>query len=138
MAVGDTVLFGLLSGRTQWLAQREAVLARNVANADTPQFRPLDLKAAGFDDLVRRGAGREGAVAAAQTNPLHLAPAAQAAIDTQARKVDGFETAPDGNAVVLPEQLQKMSDTELDYGLTTSLYRRYVAMLRTAMGNGQG
>ena len=31
-----------------------------------------------------------------------------------------------------------MASTELDHQLTTSLYRRYVGMLRTALGVPQG
>ncbi len=41
---------------------------------------------------------------------------------------------PSGNGVDLPDQLRKMGSTELDHQLTTSLYRRYVGMLRTAIG----
>ena len=41
---------------------------------------------------------------------------------------------PSGNGVDLPDQLRKMESTELDHQLTTSLYRRYVGMLRTAIG----
>jgi flagellar basal body rod protein FlgB len=45
---------------------------------------------------------------------------------------------PSGNGVELPEQLQKMAQTELDHRVTTSLYRSYVGMLRTALGVPQG
>ncbi len=51
-----SVLFELISARTRWLAQREAVLTRNVANADTPDYRPLDLKPASFGELLARRA----------------------------------------------------------------------------------
>ncbi len=52
------LLFDLLSTRQRWLAQREAVLTRNVANADTPSFRPQDLKPQSFE-----GAGATGRAA---------------------------------------------------------------------------
>lgn len=137
MVSGQTALFGLLSGRARWLSQREAVLAQNVANADTPGYRPQDLKPADFDDLVRRGRGSGKPIGVARTATLHLAGTAARSL-TGADEVDGFETAPDGNAVVLPEQLEKMSHTQLDYELTTNLYKRYLGLMRTALGTGQG
>ena len=39
-----------------------------------------------------------------------------------------------GNAVVLEEELMKAAETAADYQLTTNLYRKHVAMIRTALG----
>ena len=52
------VLFDLISARAGWLAQRQAVLGQNVANADTPGFRPLDLAPASFERLLQGGWAR--------------------------------------------------------------------------------
>ena len=52
--------------------------------------------------------------------------------------MDGYETAPSGNAVVLDEQMGKLAETQLDYELTTNLYRRQVGLIKTALGTGQG
>ena len=49
------MLFDLISARAGWLAQRQAVLGQNVANADTPGFRPLDLAPASFERLLQEG-----------------------------------------------------------------------------------
>ena len=138
MAGSDTLLFGLLSGRASWLTQRQALLAQNVANADTPGWKPLDLKPARFEELVRQGMGRTRAVALAQTDAGHLVAPKREMDAGEARQVAGFETAPDGNAVVLPEQLEKMAHTQLDYELTTNLYKRYVGLMKTALGSNQG
>ena len=127
------VLFDLISARAGWLAQRQAVLGQNVANADTPGFRPLDLAPASFERLLQG----EGGLDLALTALGHMTDAGAAAARFRAREVDSYETAPSGNAVVLPEQLQKMASNELDYQLTTHLYRRYVALLRTAIGAPQ-
>ena len=58
--------------------------------------------------------------------------------EIDSRRVDGYETAPAGNAVVLDEQMGKLAETQLDYELTTNLYRRQVGMLKTALGSSQG
>ena len=139
MAGSDTLLFGLLSGRASWLTQRQALLAQNVANADTPGWKPLDLQPAKFDELLARGMGQARALSLAQTDAGHLVARARDVSADGARKTDGFESAPDGNAVVLPEQLEKMATTQLDYELTTNLYKRYVGLMKTALGsNNQG
>jgi flagellar basal-body rod protein FlgB len=130
-------LFELISGRADWLQQRQAVLTRNVANSDTPNFQPLDLKPMSPEKLQAAAAG------AVRRLPLLLTAATHAAGSTVAEgafdqgKVDSYETAPAGNGVVLGEQLEKMAATDLDYQLTTGLYRRYVSMMRTALGAPQ-
>lgn len=138
MSQPRALLFELLSGRTAWLTQRQAVLTHNVANADTPDFAAMDLKPAGFTELLRHRGGSGRLLAMVRTEARHLAPAARDAGSFRAGEVDSYEVAPSGNAVVIPEQLQKMAKTELDFQLTTSLYRRYATMLRSALGTPQG
>lgn len=128
------LLFDLISGRQQWLSRRQAVLTQNVANADTPRYEPLDLKPARAAELRRQGAGGMAGVGLARTALVHLAGSAPRANEPRAREVDGFETAPSGNAVVLDEQLQKLGETQLGYELATNLYRRHVGLLKTALG----
>lgn len=130
------LLFELMSGRARWLAERQAVLGRNVANADTPGFRPVDLEPAGFAELLARG--RRRTLEPARTAAAHLALAPKDRGSFRTQDASGPETAPSGNAVSLPIELQKMSTTELDHQLTTQLYRRYLALLRTAIGAPQG
>jgi flagellar basal-body rod protein FlgB len=132
-------LFDLISGRAGWLAQRQAVLTRNVANADTPKFQPLDLVPASPARLLATGGGGgPQRLAVALTSAAHAAaPAAAAPAGFAEREAPSYETAPAGNGVVLGEQLEKMAATDLDYQLTTGLYRRYVGMVRTALGAPQ-
>ena len=82
--------------------------------------------------LGRSGAARSRPCA---PQPAHLAVAAgrgrRRSATGSTREV---EVKPSGNGVDLPDQLRKMASTELDHQLTTSLYRRYVGMLRTAIG----
>jgi flagellar basal-body rod protein FlgB len=129
MAMTDLPLFTALHRRGEWLTERQAVVARNIANADTPSFRPQDLKPQQFHDLIDRPAK----VVMATTEPGHLAPAATSDADAdseQSRQV--YETAPDGNAVVLEEQLAKMDQTAIDHRLVTQLYRKFLNMLKLA------
>jgi flagellar basal-body rod protein FlgB len=133
-----TELFALISARTRWLAQRHGVLTQNVANADTPDYRPRDLKPAEFGKLLGGSAAAARPLPLALTQASHVAGSGTRRQEIDARRVDGYETAPAGNAVVLDEQLGKLAETQLDYELTTNLYRRQVGMLKTALGSPQG
>jgi flagellar basal-body rod protein FlgB len=45
-----------------------------------------------------------------------------------------YETSPDGNAVILEEQMAKVSETQLSYTLANELYRKQIGMFRIALG----
>lgn len=127
-----SLMFALLSERAAWLGARQGVLAQNLANADTPGYRPSDLV-----PFERALASRPALPAPAllRTRPGHLPATTQERDgDPRDRKVGAWETAPSGNAVVLEEQMQKLAKTQLDHQLATSLYARHLAMLRTALG----
>ena len=131
-----TALFKLISARMSWLSQRQVVLSQNIANADTPDYRPQDLRAADFARLVEGIAGRPGGLPMKHTARAHLDGAAVARIGLAGRaQVTVFEVAPDGNAVVLEEQSAKSAETALDFQLTSNLYRKYLGMMRIALGH---
>jgi len=118
--------FGILKQRLDWLGQRQAVLARNIANADTPGYIPSDLKP------FAAAAGRtRGAVPLATTAPAHLGgvlPAAAAFAEQ--RDQNATEQMPNGNAVDLEEQMAKLSEVGTAHRLATQLYRKYAGMVR--------
>ncbi len=45
-----------------------------------------------------------------------------------------YETAPSGNAVVLEEQLMKVSQTVMDHRITAALYAKHLGMIRMVLG----
>lgn len=128
-------LFILLSARMRWLAQREVVLGQNLANADTPGYAPRDLREGDFMRLARGILPGPTAISLRETDPRHLdaQPVARIGLQGQEQR-QTFEVAPDGNAVVLEEQMAKLSETALAYQTTTNLYQKYLGMVRTALG----
>ena len=128
MGVDDNSLLGVVKTRLGWLAQRSQVLAENIANSDTPGFRPRDLEPFRFKDAVKR---HERALALAATDSGHLENSKPASgpfrVVTQR---DPYEATPTGNAVVLEEQAAKVSDTVLAHRVATQLYRKYLGMMR--------
>ena len=126
-------LFKAMVRRMQWLSERQQVLAQNVANADTPNYRARDLKAPSFAELVGRS---QAQVSLVTTNPNHLSGTRPpTAFKTEAD--NSGEISPSGNNVSLEDQMLKVSGAAGDYQLTTSLYKQHLAMLKTVLGKSQ-
>ena len=117
-------LFNLAEQRLSWLDQRQALLAQNIANADSPGFQARDVSP--FAQLVAGAVER-----LTVTSPMHLAGAVPAGRDAHDRP---HERAPDGNAVSIEEQLTKVADNEGAKSLTTNLMHKYFGLFRTALG----
>ena len=126
-------LFQRMSDRMGWLSARQTVLAQNIANADTPEFVPHDMKALTFEDHLTKVTP----VVQQRTDPMHMTgtSTAAASIDDQKTKKQ-YETAPVGNAVVLEEQMVKLADAQSNYQLMTNLYRKHVDLFKMALGRG--
>lgn len=141
MDLGKITLFAATRKRLAWLNQRQEVLARNIANADTPRFRPSDVEPFRFRAATEApdGAAGSGRLKMATTAGGHLggrgAAGAGAADVRQERRP--FETAPAGNAVVLEEQMAKANETAMTHKLVSELYRKHLGMFRMALGSGR-
>ncbi len=131
MDAAQPELLHAIKQRMAWLGQRQAVLARNVANADTPGYRPRDLRPLGFAAMT--GEPRS-AVAMAATAPNHLPGRSRAGGFAERTDRHPYETAPAGNAVVLEEQMAKLNQTAVSHRLASELYRKHLAMINTAIG----
>ena len=130
----DSPLFHGLKQRMAWLSRRQEVLAKNIANADTPGYRPHDLKPQNFRTLLDTASS---GVTPATTNPKHLqGSGASGAPLREAEQRRTFETAPAGNAVVIEEQMAKVNESALSHRLTTELYKKHINMLKLAIGRG--
>lgn len=125
-----TTPVSLAERRLAWLESRQRVLAQNIANADTPGYRPRDLRPFA-ETLARAGGG----VGLARTDARHLAPAGGSSGARPDRQV--AERAPNGNAVALDQQALKVADTDTAHAFATGLHRRYLGLFRTALGRGQ-
>jgi flagellar basal-body rod protein FlgB len=126
-------LFAAITKRMAWLGERQAVLAQNVANADTPGYVAKDVAAPDFAKLIGGAVGPR--IAMATTQPGHIVPvSATGSFKEVTAPVS--ERSPNGNAVSVEEQMMKLSDTTNDYALTTSLYKKQISMLQMVLGRG--
>lgn len=134
MAINDLPVLSALRTKMQWHQERQRVLAENISNANTPNFKPRDLVEPTFDRTGASAAGAMGSLAMMRTSGSHLA----ASGGTQSFNHDGgkggFLTRPAGNSVNLEDQMLKVSANQMDYAAATSLYSRSLGLLKTAIG----
>ena len=135
MSIGDLPILAQLRTRMQWHQERQRVLAENVANSDTPKFRPRDLVEPTFNSNGPSAPGATGTLPMMQTSGVSFGNSGATETFDQNRKT-GFETRPAGNAVNLEDEMLKTSANQMDYAAATSLYSKSLHLLKTAIGKG--
>lgn len=132
MIVEDIGLFQLGSVRMSYLSERHRVLANNVANADTPDFKPGDLLP--FDKALQSAAIRaNGAGHLVQTDDQHLTGLRTRSDFRNDPRAKSWEIAPSGNAVVLEEEMIKAIEATGAYDMATQVLRKSAQMLSVAI-----
>jgi flagellar basal-body rod protein FlgB len=131
--INDIPALAALRTRMQWHQERQRVLAENIANSDTPNFKPRDLVEPKFD--ARGGNASNGTTLAMMptVSGQDIAGSGPASHFDQNRHA-GFQTRPAGNAVNLEDQMLKVSANQMDYAAATSLYSRSLHLLKMAVG----
>ncbi len=137
MTIQDIGLFQAIGAKMNYLNQRQSVIAQNVANADTPNYRPKDLVPVDFSTMLKAQMGGSNSVkpvSIAATNGQHIG-GVNDKMDLNAKKQrDMYEVAPAGNAVIMEEQLIKSGENAMDYNMMLNVYQKQVSMFRTALG----
>jgi flagellar basal-body rod protein FlgB len=123
-------LFGEIGATTRGLGfhrDRHELLASNIVNANTPGYRPVDLR---FKEAL------DGAVGMQATDSRHFGLSGG---HTREREVyDDSSVAPslDGNAVSLERQMSKLMANSIRFNATATLLNRRLAMIRYAAKDG--
>jgi flagellar basal-body rod protein FlgB len=137
MDLSNTTLFRMARQKMSWLGERQTVLAQNIANADTPRYRSHDLVPINFERELQ--AVPKVRMAATTGNHLSGTVPPTEFRNEKARLKDVYEVNPDGNSVVMEEQLMKIADNQMQYQLAASVYQKNLKMFRLALGApGQG
>jgi flagellar basal-body rod protein FlgB len=131
MDLGKFSVFRMMSGKMRWLSSRQSVLSQNVANADTPKYRPKDLREV---DFAKAESSKPFHVELKRTHEAHFGRSGEKDAFASDRERNPYETLPTGNAVVLEEQLMKVAQNRHDYELMTRLYRKHIQMFQIALG----
>jgi len=134
MAINDLPMLSALRTKMQWHQERQRVLAENISNSDTPNFKPRDLVEPKFDNKGSTVAGSMGSLAMTRTSSSHIGVSGGGQSFNGDGGKSGFLTRPAGNAVNLEDQMMKVSANQMDYAAATSLYTRSLGLLKTAIG----
>jgi flagellar basal-body rod protein FlgB len=109
---------------------RQALIARNVANADTPGFRALDLPS-----FANTYAATMGEDAMRSTRPAHLATSTAEALPKP--RANKGAMAPSGNSVSLEAEMVSAAEVEQQHDLALAIYRSATDLIRASLGRGR-
>ncbi|MEL6065059.1 MULTISPECIES: flagellar basal body rod protein FlgB [unclassified Methylobacterium] len=123
-------LFNLASRQLQHLTARQAVIAGNVANANTPGYQARDLTP--FRDVLNKTA-----LSMAATHAGHLEIDGPSARPARAAASDGWDVVHSGNSVNLEEQLMKAGEVSRDQALNGGIVKSFNRMLAMSVKSGQ-
>lgn len=123
-----------------FLNERQKVLADNVANVSTPKYTPKDLDEKSFQKTLSRtfstggssGSGGISPVSMVATSPMHIGGTKVSSAGVKSINSPDSETTLDGNSVVVEEQMIKVADTRMNYGIALSLYQKGLQLMRMA------
>jgi flagellar basal-body rod protein FlgB len=132
MPISELPILSMLRTKMHWHQERQRLLAENVANADTPQFRPRDLAPPTFH---ARAPAAIPPPQLARTNSAHIAgPAAGAAAGFEIARRSDYDIRPGGNAVNLEDEMMKVAANQMDHQTVATLYGRSLGLIKTALG----
>ena len=115
-------LFDAVSRSNQWLSVRQSTIASNVANANTPGYKALDVEP--FEKVLE-----STRLSMQATQPGHLADATARDPAVAASKSGAWETSHSGNSVSLEQELINAGDVNRAYRLNTGIAKAFHRML---------
>lgn len=130
--MSDIGLINMLETKLTYDAERQKLLAQNIANIDTPGYKAKDLQPLDFRNVL---AAQTSHIPLAATNPMHLNGGRAGVGKFRAvTSRDTFERTPTGGTVVVEEQMMKVAQNATDYQMTTGLYKKVHNLFRQALG----
>jgi flagellar basal-body rod protein FlgB len=126
-------LFKALGERADYLNRQQKIISANIANADTPGYKAQTLEPFSFEELeTAPSAGVQ------RTDAQHLAGTEPAGHVFQETAAEARETAPDGNSVVLEQQMKQAANVRVQHRLALDAYKKHVDMLtKVVRGSGK-
>jgi len=136
MTVGNVTAIGataplfvteLAAKRADWASTRQAAIAGNIANADTPGYKARDIAP------FRAGAAFTERLQVAATQPGHMVVPELALRAEEVREADAFDVEHSANTVTLDAELMKADETARTHQLSVSILGTYYRMMMSAV-----
>ena len=133
MSQGLTIL-SLAEALADHSAARQALIARNVAHADTPGYRAGDLTPFADSYAARAAMNDQAAFVPAATRPGHVGLAADSVSGAEIREafLPGA-ASPNGNTVALEDQMVRAADSKRQHDMALGIWRKSLDILRAAI-----
>ena len=126
IAMTDIYINKLAADNANWLSVRQSLVAGNIANANTPGFKALDVKSMDvsgqrFSNLVA-------------TNTKHIIPNASNVGGVAIENGTPWEIYYSGGNVSLPQEMLKASEVSTAFQLNTSVMKSFHRMVISVFG----
>lgn len=114
--------------------ERQDMLARNVANIDTPGYKAREMKEVDFKRIMQAESRR---LEMRGTSLRHQQPLSASQTFRDEKLKNAFEESPTENNVNLEEQMAKVSENEMMHQKASNLYQKTTKLFKVALGGGQ-
>ena len=112
-------------------AQRQQLIASNIANADTPGYKAVDLNFA--EALKRAQANTPNAVVLQTSAPGHIAPSSAQNVLAQTTYSTASQPAQDGNTVDMDAERAQFADNSVRYEASFRFLNQQIKTLLSAI-----
>ena len=121
-----------LESRMNFVADRQQVLTQNIANADTPGYRAMELQAPTFGQTLNKLQAVQLSGVGAMT--LSGTRSSSSVHGTLVTNRNPAEVSPTGNTVSLEDETNRAAQNAMDYQLVTNVYKTMGGMIMKAAG----
>lgn len=123
----NLALFQTAGAMAQHAGSRQAVVAQNIANADTPQYQALEMPS--FREVVQDHA--MGEMRTTRSGHVQSTNAGYGRVDAV---VSQSEPAPNGNSVSVEDEILKSVDVSREHSRALAIYKHGMTVLRSTLG----
>ncbi|MCP4370310.1 MAG: flagellar basal body rod protein FlgB [Deltaproteobacteria bacterium] len=117
-------------------SKKHNVIASNIANMDTPDYKAFDLI---IEKELQKAIGKKNSIALNQTNQAHIqSPKSKTdGVRFQIDDTEGLSLRGDGNTVDIDKQMANMAENSLMYEAAAQLINKKFQGLKSAIQGGK-
>ncbi|MCO6187128.1 flagellar basal body rod protein FlgB [Rhizobium sp. L1K21] len=125
-------IIALASKQAEWLTVRQSVVADNIANVNTPNFKTKDVNS--FNDVLNSQSSQTSHVSLVTTNARHMNINDNSHDGIAVREQSGLAVSAAGNSVAIAHEMMKSGKIRQEYQLNTGLVKALNNMLMSTIG----
>jgi flagellar basal-body rod protein FlgB len=126
LPMGPVHLFDLASQQARWLSARQVAVAENIANANTPGYRAVDVPP--FESVFN-----DTNLTMAATNTAHIGADPASPDVLPVKEGPAWEISHSGNSVSLDQELLKSGEVTSKASLNNAVVKAFNQMLMTSL-----